>query len=145
MSLEQELRGTSDSLLRALDLMTDLESQKRELPTGSPQFVELARRIEELAVDILYRTERQASLAETLEERRDAGGGTGRSIEEIPSEPRDMALILRDWRAAERALADGDPATLAASTAAADVRRLREEYRLAHELLQAKSRRDDGN
>ena len=91
--------------------------------------MELARRVEELAVDILRRTERQASLAETLEERRDAGGGTGRSIEEIPSEPRDMALILRDWRAAERALADGDPATLAASTAAADVRRLREEYR----------------
>ena len=107
--------------------------------------MELARRVEELAVDILRRTERQASLAETLEERRDAGGGTGRSIEEIPSEPRDMALILRDWRAAERALAGSDPATLAASTAAADVRRLREEYRLAHEWLQARSRRDDGN
>jgi hypothetical protein len=135
MSLERELRDTSDSLLRALDLITELENEKRELPTGTKRFVELARRIEDLAVDVLHRTEREASLAETMEERREAGGGTGRPIELINPEPREMSIILAEWRDAERELAQVDPASEQAAVAAANVRRLREEYRLGHERI----------
>ena len=71
MSLERELRDTSDSLMRALlEQLHDLEARKREVPTGSDTFVELAQRVEELAIDVLRRTEREASLAEDTGGRR---------------------------------------------------------------------------
>ena len=133
VSLERELRDTSDSLMRALEQLHDLEAQKRDEPTGSETFVELARRVEELAADVLRRTEREASLAEDTQERRQAGGGVGRTINEVPASSRDLATILSDWREAERRLAATDPRSSESSVAAADVRRLREEYRIAHE------------
>jgi hypothetical protein len=144
MSLERELRDTSDSLLRALDRMNDLESEKRMIPTGSPRFLELATRVEGLAVEVLRRTERQMSLAEDTQERRIAGGGVGRPVESISAAPRDLALILSEWRDAERQLADAKPDTPEASVAAANVRRLREEYRLGHERLQTEHKNSDG-
>jgi hypothetical protein len=133
MSLERELRDTSDSLMRALEQLRDLEAQKRDEPTGSASFVDLARRVEELAIDVLRRTEREASLAEDTGERREAGGGVGRTINQVPASSRDLATILGEWREAERRLAAADPGALESSEAAADVRRLREEYRIAHE------------
>jgi hypothetical protein len=144
MSLERELRDTSDSLLRALDRMNDMESEKRSIPTGSPRFLELASRVEDLAVEVLRRTERQMSLAEDTHERRLAGGGVGRPVEAIPAAPRDLALILSEWRDAERELADANPASAEASIAAANVRRLREEYRLAHERLLSEHQESGG-
>jgi hypothetical protein len=133
MTLEQDLRDTSDSLMRALDQLHDLEAAKRDMPTGSTAFVELAQRIEDLAVEVLRRTERQATLAEDTGERRAAGGGEGRTINEVPASQRELATILSEWRDAERRLAVADPAGPASSAAAAEVRRLREEYRMAHE------------
>jgi hypothetical protein len=133
MSLERELRDTSDSLMRALDQLRDLEARKRDEPTGSETFVELAQRVEELAIDVLRRSEREVSLAEDTGERREAGGGVGRTINEVPTSERDLASILGEWREAERQLAAADPASLESSVAAAEVRRLREEYRIAHE------------
>jgi hypothetical protein len=133
MTLERELRDTSDSLMRALDQLHDLEAVKRDMPTGTAAFVELAQRIEDLAVEVLRRTERQASLAEDTEARRSAGGSEGRTINEVPASQRDLATILSEWRDAERRLAAADPASLESSTVAAEVRRLREEYRMAHE------------
>jgi hypothetical protein len=144
MSLERELRDTSDSLLRALDKMNDLESEKRLLPTGSKKFVDLAREIEHLAVDVLRRTEREAALAESTEARREAGGGLGKPIEAISATPRELSVILAEWRDAERALVAANPSSTEASVAAANVRRLREEYRLAHERRVA-DHRDEGD
>ena len=133
MSLERELRDTSDSLMRALDQLHDLEAQKRDQPMGSESFVTLAQRVEDLAIDVLRRTEREASLADDTKERREAGGGVGRSINEVPASRRDLATILNEWRGAERRLAAADPAGSESLAAAADVRWLREEYRMAHE------------
>lgn len=131
--LEGELRATSDSLLRALDELHDLEARKREVPTGTETFLDLARRVEELSIEVLRRTEREASLAEDMRERTEAGAPTGRPINAIPDADRPLATILAEWRAAERTLASADPASMEASAAAADVRHLREEYRMAHE------------
>src|SRR5919107_1584500 len=105
MSVEQELRLASDTLMGALDQLHDLEAEKRTLPAGSERFVELARKVDDPALQVLRHTERQESIAETLEERREAGGGVSRPIEQIPSEPRARHLILSDWRDAERRLA----------------------------------------
>src|SRR5947209_2994659 len=133
MTLEHELRQTSDSLLRALERMNDMESEKRQLPVGSQRFVELAEKIEDLAVEVLRRSEREASLAEGTQQRRRAGGGVGRPIETAPPGSREMSIFLQQWRDAERALAAADPATPESSAAASNVRRLREEYRMAYE------------
>ena len=61
MTLERELRDTSDSLMRALDQLRDLEAEKRGVPTGSRRFVELAQRVEDLAIEVLRRTEELAT------------------------------------------------------------------------------------
>ena len=129
MTFEQQLRSASDTLMSALDQMHDLESQKRQEPAGSERFVELARQVDDLALQILRHTEYQESMAETLGERREAGGGVSRPIEEMPAEPRPRHEILSEWREAERRLAKADIGSVEASMAAADVRRLREEYR----------------
>ena len=135
MTLEQNLRQASDTLMVALEQMKDLETEKRRVPAGSKRFVELARQLDDLALQILRHSEYQESVAETMEERREAGGGVSRPIEEIKPEPRSRADILSDWRAAERALAAADIASVAAAEAAADVRRLREEYRVSYQAL----------
>jgi hypothetical protein len=69
-----------------------------------------------------------------MQERKEAGAGTGRPINAIPESERTLAAILSEWRDAERALAETHPGTVEASAAAANVRRLREEYKIAHEL-----------
>jgi hypothetical protein len=138
MSLERELRDTSDSLLRALEQLHDLEAKKREEPTGSETFVRLAEKVDDLAIEVLRRTERQASLTEDTVARREAGGGVGPAINDIPASTRHLTAILNDWREAERRLAAADSSSPESSAAAADVRRLREEYRIAHEAREAR-------
>jgi hypothetical protein len=133
MSIEQELLATSDALLRILDRLHELESEKRELPTGSRRFVELATQIDDLAVEVLRRTERQEELAQDMEARREAGGAPGRPIDDLEASKRTLVEILEDWRNAERRLASADPGSPESSEAAARVRQLREEYRLAQE------------
>ena len=133
MSIEQELRATSDALLRILDRLHELEAEKRALPTGSRRFVELATQIDDLAVEVLRRTERQEELAEDMEARREAGGGVGPPINELEVATRPLLDILDDWRTAERSLAAADPGSPESSMAAGRVRQLREEYRLAQE------------
>jgi hypothetical protein len=132
MSIEQQLRLASDTLMGALDQLHDLEAEKRTLPMGGERFVELARRVDDFALQILRHTEHQKSFAETLEKRREAGGGVGHAIDEITPEPRGLQAILADWRDAERRLAAADLGSREASEAAARVRELRDEYRLAY-------------
>jgi hypothetical protein len=133
MSIEQELKSTSDALLRILDRLHDLEAEKRDLPTGSRRFVELASQIDDLAIQVLRRTEREEELAEDMEARREAGGGLGRPINDLATSRRSLVEILEDWRTAERRLAAADPGSAESSEAASRVRQLREEYRLANE------------
>ena len=132
MTVEQQLRLASDTLMGALDQLHDLEAEKRRVPAGSERFVELARQVDDLALQVLRHTELQESYAETLEERREAGGGVSRPIDEIRPEPRALHEILGEWRDAERRLAAADLRSPEASEAAARVRELREEYHLAY-------------
>ena len=141
MTLEQNLRQASDTLMEALGHMQDLETEKRQVPAGSKRFVELAQQVDDLALQILRHTEYQESIADTLAERRKAGGRVSRPIEAIPPTRRDRHEILREWRDAERALVAADPGTTAAAEAASTVRRLREEYRLSYQSLGDESQR----
>ena len=132
MKLEQQLRLASDTLMDALQQLHDLEAEKRREPAGSERFVELARKVDDLALQILRHTEYQESMAETLDQRREAGGGVSRPIDEVPADPRPLQQILTDWRDAERRLAAAGIGSREAADAAARVRELREEYRLAY-------------
>ncbi len=133
--LRDRLRTASDRLMATLDELVELETAKRSIPTGSEEFVHLAKRIEGLAQAALIHTQRQAELAEDTHEVAGTAAEVGQTIEEIPA--RAMEIILFEWRAAERQLQAAEPGSPAATLANADVRRLRNEYRRAQVVAEA--------
>jgi hypothetical protein len=128
----RELRTSSDALLDDLAMLAGLEQEKRSLSPGSPRLVALAEEIEQLAARVLGQSRRQRSLSETVSDLARAGRGTTKpSIEETP---REIHLILADWREAERQASEAAPGSEQAREAEAAIDRLRDEYRAAHEF-----------
>jgi hypothetical protein len=121
---EEELRVASDNFLTRIERLHALEEMKRELPPAETAVV--AREVEELTREILGWATRQTKLAENIVDTGEAAG----PIATTP--PRALAIVLADWRAAERALAAERPATAAWESARADVDRLRNEYARAY-------------
>jgi hypothetical protein len=126
------LRATSDSLMRDLERLEELEREKRELPTDDPRLVQIAADVETIALRVLGSTVRQRELAE------DASEATGQSSavaggQSIVDVPREIHVILAEWRDAERRATEASPGSVEAAGAAAEVERLRAEYRNAHE------------
>jgi hypothetical protein len=126
------LRATSDALMADLQALEELERQKRDLDPDDPQLVETAKRVETIARRLLGQSVKQRELTSVIRELTDSGDPRApeRSIEQTP---REIHLILADWRAAERRARDAEPGSPAAEAAAADLDRFREEYRSAHE------------
>ena len=60
------LRRASDEFMQRLDRLYELESRKRELPPDQPEFVRLAREIEDLARGLLFSGGVQVDLAEEV-------------------------------------------------------------------------------
>jgi len=112
----------SDALLRELDVLEALEEEKRTLALGNPRVAELSARIEEIAVRILAATAEQRAITEEPSE--------GPPIED---HPRAVALILTEWRDAERLRAAAAPGSAAALEADVRIRRARDEYQRAFE------------
>jgi hypothetical protein len=127
-----ELRKTSDALLENLEQLDALEQEKRRLDPGDPRIVELAAAVEEVARRVLGRTIRQHDLAAVAHQlaAQDSPAAPAASIEETP---REIHLILADWRDAERRVQTATPDSIEADEAARDVERFRDEYRAAHE------------
>ena len=130
MDLEQDLRNVSDDMLRTLDQIHFLETEKRSEKPGTPRFVKLAKEIEKLAAVVFQQTSTQQSLAVASEEAASEGADIP-TIEEMPA-TRDVSLILGEWREAERRLGASAVDSANHAKAAADVRRLREEYHRAY-------------
>jgi len=122
---EQALRVASDNFLTRVERLHALEEQKRELDPA--RITDIAQEVESLTREILEWAERQSSLAEAVAQT-EPGGGTPIAI--IP--PRALNVVLAEWRTAERALAEAEPATAAWESASADVERLRDEYARAY-------------
>jgi len=122
---EQELRVTSDTFLARVERLHALEVQKRELPPG--EAAGLAREVEALAREVLAWAARQTELAGRAAKE----GPRGRPI--AVTGPRALAVVLGEWRAAERALADVEPGTAQWESMSSDVDRLRDEYARAHQ------------
>jgi hypothetical protein len=132
-----ELRETSDTLLRDLDVLAAIEDEKRSLRPGDPRLVELAGRVEEVAQRVLAGTVRQHQLTQAVNAEVEAG------VVEAPTAPieattRSIAVILAEWRDAERRASDGDPDSADAAEARALVGALREEYRRAYETARGR-------
>ena len=130
MEVEQDLRSASDEMLRTLDQLQRLELEKREQKPGTASFVKLATEIEKLAAMVFAATNVQQTIAERAKVASERGADL-RPIEEIDA-ARDVSVILSEWREAERSLASTGLETAEHAKAAADVRRLREEYHRAH-------------
>jgi hypothetical protein len=127
----RDLRATSDHLLRDLELLGALEEEKRTMSTDDPRLVELAVRIEEIAVRVLGASSQQRELTESIHEAATADAATpATSIDEVR---RPISEVLAEWRAAERRQSAAEPGSVEASEAAALVEHCRNEYRRARE------------
>lgn len=124
-----DLRRASDLFMQRLDRLQELETRKRELPPDEPEFVRLAREIEDMARALLYAGGKQIELAETVH--RDSKENDTANDQPIRDTPprRDAVNVLAEWRAAERRLAAADIDSEDEQAARTDVERLREEYR----------------
>lgn len=124
-----DLRNASDLLMDRLDRLYELESRKRELPPDRPEFVRLAREIEDLSRALLFTSGEQVELAEQVHAEAKAGNaGLDLPIRETPPK-RDAVAVLADWRAAERRLVAAPRGSQEETEARTDVERLRAEYR----------------
>lgn len=124
-----ELRQASDLFMQRLDRLHDLESRKRELPPDEPEFVRLAREIEDLSRALLHTGGQQVELAEVVHHQAKSNNvAVDQPIRETPPR-RDAVAVLADWRAAERRLSAAAEGSEDETAARADVERLREEYR----------------
>jgi hypothetical protein len=124
-----ELRRASDTLMQRLDRLHELETRKRELEPNRPEFVRLAREVEDLARALLASSGEQVELAEAVHADIKAGDTDGNlPIRETPPR-RDAVSVLADWRAAERRLAAAAPDSRDEAEARAEVEHLRGEYR----------------
>jgi hypothetical protein len=129
------LRSTSDALMHDLERLNELETTKRSLEPGDPAVVELASDIEQIARRLLSSSVAQRQLTERIEDLV-AEGHPAAPEAPIDETPREIHVILAEWRDLERAMADLAPGSPEAIAAAARSNRLRDEYRRAHDAAQ---------
>lgn len=124
-----DLRRASDLFVQRLDRLQELETRKRELPPDQPEFIRLARKVEDMARALLYAGGQQVELAEEVHREAKANDiAIDQSIRDTPPKHEAVA-ILADWRAAERRLTAADIGSEDEQAARGDVERSREEYR----------------
>jgi hypothetical protein len=124
-----DLRRASDTFLQQLDRLYELETRKRELPPDQPEFIRLAREIEDLSRGLLFSGGQQVELAEEVHAEIKRGEAEiDQPIRDTPPR-RDAVIVLAEWRAAERRLAATDAGSADEQAAQREVDRLREEYR----------------
>jgi hypothetical protein len=131
----EALRVTSDALMRDLEVLSTLEEEKRSISPGDPRLIDLAERIESIANRILGQTVKQRELTERIDALRDAAadGADGAPGLAIDQTPRSIAVILAEWRDAERRLAAAEADSAEAKEARILVDSLRTEYGKAHD------------
>jgi hypothetical protein len=132
------LREASDTLLRDLEALSGLEEVKRSIEPGDPRLIELAGTIEAMAERVLASSARQRELTVEANDLVDLGmpEAPTRSIDDTP---RAIAIILAEWRDAERRAQAAEAGSVDAAEAERAVDRLKNEYRRAHEEAKRQS------
>jgi hypothetical protein len=138
------LRATSDALIADLDELARLEREKRLLSLDDPRLSDLSERVEALAARVLTNTALEEELSEAARVEASVGAPSApdQTIEETP--PREIHMILDEWRAAERRAAQAAPRSSEAAQAALEVQRLRLEYQQARQRAETASQMPDG-
>ena len=126
------LRDTSDELIRDLEALSTLEEEKRQIAPDDPHFVDLAARIESIAMRVVVASGRQRELTEQVHRMADEGSPAD-APESIEATSRPISAILADWRDAERRLAGTSAGSAEEREVEVLVEQLRDEYRAAHE------------
>ena len=126
------LRETSDELIRDLEALATLEEEKRQIAPDDTRFVDLATRIESIAMRVLVASGRQRKLTERIHRMADEGSHAD-VPESIEAVPRPISAILADWRDAERRLEGTEAGSAEQREVEVLVEQLRDEYRAAHE------------
>lgn len=126
------LRDTSDELIRDLEALATLEEEKRQIAPDDTRFVDLATRIESIAMRVLVASGRQRELTEQMHRMADEGSPAA-VPESIEAVPRPISAILADWRDAERRLEGTTAGSAEEREVEVLVERLRDEYRAAHD------------
>jgi hypothetical protein len=136
--MANSLRAASDALLRDLTELQALEQEKRRTEPDNPRLVHLAEEIEALAARVMGSSTRQRQRAEAIV----GPGGPDAPDQSIVETPREIHVILAEWRDTERQLADATPGSPDADIAERRIESLRREYRRAHDS--ARHRTDEG-
>jgi hypothetical protein len=133
MDIATRLRRTSDDFLARLDELESLETEKRKLEPGSAAFRALAEHVKDLSRDLFHASQVQQSLGETTADLKATAAPDApvKSIEE--TEPRDLSVILAEWRDVERRLGEAPAESAEAEHLRIEADRLRVEYRGAFE------------
>jgi hypothetical protein len=126
------LRATSDALMRDLADLQTLEEEKRHLEPGSPRLVRLAEEVEALAARVMGSSMRQRRISQRVEALVESGA-PGAPEASIAETPREIHVILAEWRDTERQFAEAAPDSPEADVAERRIDQLRNEYRRAHE------------
>jgi hypothetical protein len=113
---EEELLRSSDVFLTELDRVDVMERRKREMSGSDDERVPLAHEIEDATIGLVGLSRYQTRLVEMESQSLGGADGSGRK----------PAVILEEWRAAERSLRDART-VMERATDAADA--LREEHR----------------
>jgi hypothetical protein len=132
------LRAASDALMRDLTELQALEQEKRQTEPDNPRLVRLAEEIEALAVRVMGSSMRQRERAEAIV----GVGGSSAPDQSIAETPREIHVILAEWRDTERQLSEATPGTPEVDIAERRIDMLRREYRRAHDA--ARRRSDEG-
>jgi hypothetical protein len=142
MTLERDLRATSNAFLHELGRLHDLEVKKRQIEPGTEEFSAIAREVETLANELMNVSAQQTELALKAEVHGPDGDGTlDLSPIESVAPIRQVHEVLADWRDAERRLQDAEQASPDFISIRAEVVRLREEYRRAVEAATSREAR----
>ena len=132
--IEQELRSTSDNLLRSLERLEALEAEKRMTEPDSAKFRSLAAEIERVGAAVFAHAHAQRELGDrSVATAKRAGADVPTIQETVPN--RDLSMILAEWRSAERRMVDLKPDSAEYAAAKADVDRLRSEYHDAYSAI----------
>lgn len=130
-----DLRITSDTLLRDIEALIALEEQKRDIPLDDPEVAELARQIQGIAQRVLVSSRRQEGLTREVAASGQADGEAA-PAPTINETPRSVASILSEWRDLERRAASAEAGSAERAEIEILADRLREEYRRAVEAAQ---------
>jgi hypothetical protein len=133
VELESALKPISDQLLRELDELAAIESEKRDLKPEDDRTLVLAVRARELAQRVLAASVVEEQVARTANDTTRAP-----SPPQTPSSrtrQRALHLILEEWREAERRL-EMTSAPEEHHAQSAKARALRDEYQRAFEAIE---------